>query len=328
MKKYSQEQIKKILKKYNYVLVGEYVRSNIPFECKCIKCRIQTILTLDAIRSPKGCKNCNDLEITNTFKKNNCILLDKPNRNYPMKYICSCGNQSKIRWRNFKRGEKCKQCAIIKSKKNNTKRLRVLNSIHNTFEKNGCKLLETNYLNQKTPLKYICSCGQKSFITWKSFKRGHRCEKCAKEKISKRFIPSGRHHSNWNPDRDIVELNKKIRQKIKSSLRRTLRVINKAKTSKMFDILEYSKDELIKHIVNHDNWESIKDTKWELDHCFPIKAFVDYGIYDEKIINRLNNLQPLSKSDNRSKNDKYDKNDFKKWLLINLVSSPYRTPII
>ena len=51
-----------------------------------------------------------------------------------------------------------------------------------------------------------------------------------------------------------------------------------------------------------------------MDHIFPIQAFVDYGIKDIKLINCLENLQPLNGKENCSKGDKYDVEKFEKWL--------------
>jgi len=51
-----------------------------------------------------------------------------------------------------------------------------------------------------------------------------------------------------------------------------------------------------------------------LDHIFPIQAFIKYGIRDIKLINCLENLQPLSPVDNMIKSDNYDKKEFEKWL--------------
>lgn len=49
---------------------------------------------------------------------------------------------------------------------------------------------------------------------------------------------------------------------------------------------------------------------WHLDHMFPIKAFADYKISDIKLINALDNLQPLSEADNLIKADKYSAEEF------------------
>jgi hypothetical protein len=60
--------------------------------------------------------------------------------------------------------------------------------------------------------------------------------------------------------------------------------------------------------------------EWHIDHIFPIKAFIDHGITDLSIINDLDNLRPLSKKENLSKNAKYDKDKFMKWLSTKIVA--------
>ena len=47
------------------------------------------------------------------------------------------------------------------------------------FEDNGCTLLSKEYKNYYSKLDYICSCGNTSKTCFYSFKRGHRCNKCA-----------------------------------------------------------------------------------------------------------------------------------------------------
>jgi len=51
-----------------------------------------------------------------------------------------------------------------------------------------------------------------------------------------------------------------------------------------------------------------------LDHIFSIKAFLDFGIKNIKLMNCLDNLQPLSVAENVSKGDKYDSGAFILWL--------------
>ena len=46
----------------------------------------------------------------------------------------------------------------------------------------------------------------------------------------------------------------------------------------------------------------------------PIKAFLDQGISDLKIINALDNLMPLDATENMCKNAKYDKEGFLNYL--------------
>ena len=77
----------------------------------------------------------------------------------------------------------------------------------------------------------------------------------------------------------------------------------------------YTPKDLKEHLVNHSNWKRVKDEVWNIDHIFPVKAFIDYGIKDMSLINCLENLQPLEKYDNLSKGRKYDKKQFEKWLI-------------
>lgn len=53
---------------------------------------------------------------------------------------------------------------------------------------------------------------------------------------------------------------------------------------------------------------------WHIDHIFPLKAFVDYGILDPALANCLENLQPMLGKENISKSAKYDKFSFENWL--------------
>jgi hypothetical protein len=81
-----------------------------------------------------------------------------------------------------------------------------------------------------------------------------------------------------------------------------------------YALLGYTRNELISHLSKDPNWESIKNFNWEIDHYFPIKAFYDYSIYDIKLINCLENIRPLIKEENRSKNAFYNKEEFENWL--------------
>lgn len=79
-------------------------------------------------------------------------------------------------------------------------------------------------------------------------------------------------------------------------------------------MLGYSPQQLKERLQNHPNWFKIKDKRWSIDHIFPIKAFVKAGVVDPKIINCLDNLQPMLLSENCKKNDKYNKSKFERWL--------------
>jgi len=78
--------------------------------------------------------------------------------------------------------------------------------------------------------------------------------------------------------------------------------------------LGFSHLELKVHIESHHNWDLVKNGEWHIDHIFPLKAFFKNRIYDVKIINCLENLQPLSNVENSKKGDEYCEIEFNLFL--------------
>jgi hypothetical protein len=166
------------------------------------------------------------------------------------------------------------------------------------FEKEKCILLAKEYKSNKTPMPYICQCGRESKVCLSGFLRGDRCFECGKDKHRK-------------PD---SRLNYTLKRKYTTALRVTLYSTGQRKTTKSRELLGYGIAELKERITNHPNWEAVKNDNWQLDHIFPIKAFIEYEISDLKVINALDNLQPLTAFENMSKHDTYDKIQFETWL--------------
>ena len=54
--------------------------------------------------------------------------------------------------------------------------------VQNYFLKENCTLLEDEYIDALTKMKYRCSCGNISYITFNNFKNGQRCKKCYDDK--------------------------------------------------------------------------------------------------------------------------------------------------
>jgi very-short-patch-repair endonuclease len=134
-------------------------------------------------KQKKGCSFCTKIggyshdEVYNYFKEKNCELISQytciKNK---LKYICECGIESKISFDNFKNGKRCFECG----KENSHNKIRNdIDEIKRFFIKNKCKPLFNEYKNNKTKLKYICSCGNESEITFSDFKRGTRCSECS-----------------------------------------------------------------------------------------------------------------------------------------------------
>lgn len=129
---------------------------------------------------------------------------------------------------------------------------------------------------------------------------------------------SGENHPLWIEDRKKVDFKKQFAKKIYSMLRRCYLSFNIKKQNRSFDFLGYTQYQLGEHITKHPNFvNATKNGNMHIDHIFPIQAFIDYGlckIEHIKIINCLENLQPLDAIENISKSDKYDKDEFLKFL--------------
>jgi hypothetical protein len=159
-------------------------------------------------------------------------------------------------------------------------------------------------------MKYICNCGRPAKINWQQFRSGKRCRTCGHRKNRR----TGEKHYKWNPDRDYVMLRKIISQRSNSLLRRCFALIGRKKTAKSESILGYTRSELYSRITNHPNWDVVAQDEWHIDHIFPVKAFIDLGITDLRVINDLTNLQPLPVLENILKSDTYSRVQFLRYL--------------
>ncbi len=106
------------------------------------------------------------------FKDRGCKLLETEyiNSHTKMKYLCKNGHNNEIIFSSFQRGIGCSICS---GKKKHT-----FEEVFNYFKDNNCKLLEIEYINIYTKMKYICENGHISEIRFNDFKQGRRCSKC------------------------------------------------------------------------------------------------------------------------------------------------------
>jgi len=127
------------------------------------------------------------------FENHGCKLVDVKyiNAHTPMKYICKCGNRAEIRFNDFQRGTRCVKCGD--EKRANTRKLPI-EYVKQYFEDRDCKLLDTEYINNGTRMRYICKCGNGSMITFNHFREGRRCKKCYLENNW------GENHHRYNND--------------------------------------------------------------------------------------------------------------------------------
>lgn len=301
--KYTYEVVARYFKDNNCELLDtEYqgIKTKMKYKCCCGK---PSIIDFDHFKRGRRCKECGKKKIGNKlrlsindvaeyFNKHNCELLDEyKNTNSFIKFRCYCGEISEITFANFKETHKCNKCANWQHS---------YEYVKSFFEEHNCELQEPTYVNNHTPMTYKCSCGNISKIAFHNFQMGKRCKKCA---LIKRT----------NPDRQQMKERYLFAAKCRNMLKRCLKKLELNKEAKTKELLGYSAKELMEHIQSHPNWKSI-DGPWHIDHVFPIKAFLDHDIRDLKLINSLDNLQPLPRQKNQLKSATYDKQLFITWI--------------
>lgn len=194
---------------------------------------------------------------------------------------------------NFKKNPTCKIC----NKKEIQKRLNLkYEDIKNTIEQENYHLLMSEedynkyykYKGNKTKIKLLCPNGHIWKVILNNFKvYNNRCKFCFYEKNK------GKTHYRYNPNRNEIELNKKLRRTIYKKIKNKL---------------------LNNETMNGD---------FHIDHIFPIKAFSEYLIENkldnneqlinylkQNIINNIENLQIISKENNYKKYSHYDRTKF------------------
>ena len=174
---------------YNYfeeqgceLLETEYINDSILMRYIC-KCGNQNHIRFSNFRSGRRCRICGENQkhtfedVKKYFKKNECVLLERKytNANTRMEYLCSCGKRSKISFSDFKKGNRCKACGIDKRRKSRTLSYEYVKKY---FKEQKCELLENEYINNSTKMRYKCNCGNVSEIDFSSFQQGGRCKKC------------------------------------------------------------------------------------------------------------------------------------------------------
>jgi hypothetical protein len=170
------------------LLDTEYVGIHTKMKYIC-KCKNEAYITFNCFKRGSRCMKCGGREkltlefLKEEFKKESCELLDTEyiNSNTKMKYLCKCANESSITWDSFKQGHRCSQCY-------GNEKL-TYKYIKNYFTEHSCELLETEYINSYTKMKYKCKDNHITNISWDNFKQGYRCITCSgKEKLTFEFV--------------------------------------------------------------------------------------------------------------------------------------------
>lgn len=313
-KKLTQEQVVEIFAGKGCELLDKYEGNQISMSYKC-KCGNITKTSLIGFRNSDGCRQCSGPNIDrkytyeyvkNYFAKEGCELLEEVYTKsvLPLRYKCKCGTISHMDFGNFLRGRRCQTCkGIFNSEKFRTKD----DDIRQVCEENGCKFLRSFIKNGRIRIEYKCKCDNVAEAYLSNYKRFPNCKKCGSAKIS------GDKCHMYDPDREAVALRKKFRKICGQHIKRYMEATGNKKTRHTHELLGYTPKRLQEHILNHPDYEKCKDN-YHVDHIFPLKAFMDYGIFDLKLINRLDNLRPMPGNENLLKSDYYDINEFEVWL--------------
>jgi Zn finger protein HypA/HybF involved in hydrogenase expression len=121
-------------------------------------------------------------EVRDFFKSQGCVLLSNEyiNAKIKLKYIASCKHEHEITHDCFQKGSGrlCPKCA---KQKGFNKRKLCIKEVKKYFESKNCKLISNEYINSRSKLKYIATCGHENEVAFSKFKNGVGilCSKCS-----------------------------------------------------------------------------------------------------------------------------------------------------
>ena len=114
--------------------------------------------------------------VKSVFEENEYILLSREYKNNTQKldYICPKGHKSNITFGSFLKGSRCGYCYGNKKYS--------IEDVEDSFSKRGFKLLDTEYINSRTPMKYSCYKGHTNNISLANLHSGWGCPDCSGNK--------------------------------------------------------------------------------------------------------------------------------------------------
>jgi 5-methylcytosine-specific restriction endonuclease McrA len=169
--------------KMGWKVLGTYINTDTPLECKCPKGHDQKKRFYD-FRKKATCTVCLGLAKPTIDYVKKCfadikyelLSTEYVNNRSKLAYKCNKGHIHSMSWSSFKSGTKCPYCV-----NNNFKY--TYEFVKDTLNSYNYILLETQYKNNSS--KLLCSCpnGYSLHVTFKDFLKGHRCgnilgEKC------------------------------------------------------------------------------------------------------------------------------------------------------
>ena len=177
-KKYTYEYIHNYFKEQKCKLLDtEYKNNSTKMKYQC-KCGNLSSMTFANFKKGKRCRKCCGTEkltyefVKLKFEERGCILISTEyiNAKSKLEFICKCKNKYEIAYSHFIGVNNCRNCT--------DKAKLSYEYVYNYFKEHKCELLDTEYKNYDTKMKYKCNCGNISNITFDSFKQGTRCMNC------------------------------------------------------------------------------------------------------------------------------------------------------
>jgi len=192
-RRWSLEKAQKLFKDRGCTLLEtEYINDSTKMRY-IASCGHEHSITLNNFSHGKGdlCEHCRrkrnaqkeglgDIAIRSAFQKEGCIVLTPyiSSTKEKVRYIALCGHENEIDYAHFSHGggRLCSFCSkSVKYK---------IDYVREVFEQNDCLLLEDEYINCKTPMRYIAQCGHESMISFDVFLNSKnatkRCKNCHK----------------------------------------------------------------------------------------------------------------------------------------------------
>jgi very-short-patch-repair endonuclease len=130
-------------------------------------------------------------DVRNIFKSCELLLItdEYKNRNQQLQFKClKCKYKGSVRLASLIDNKNAQHCRFCSQDKN---RLQI-EQIRAIAKRQGCKILSQKYVNAKSKLKFICSCGHIVCKSWDKIKtNGFVCSKCKQslgEKTVKQFL--------------------------------------------------------------------------------------------------------------------------------------------
>ena len=109
------------------------------------------------------------------------ITTEYKNPSTKLKMIYPKGHEVEISWGNFHNSNR--RCRYCGRKRASDKQKLTIEYVRSRFEERGCVLLEEEYIDAKTLMRYICPNGHEHKINWSNFNTGQGCPKCRDKKL-------------------------------------------------------------------------------------------------------------------------------------------------